>query len=62
MDKIDEIERELTSYAIEKFQEMPYVKLYGPKDLSHRGGIISFDIEEFILMMLLQFLILMVLQ
>lgn len=45
MDKIDEIERELTSYAIEKFQEMPYVKLYGPKDLSHRGGIISFDIE-----------------
>ena len=45
MKRIDEIERELTSYAIEKFQELPYIKLYGPKDLSHRGGIISFDIE-----------------
>ncbi|NSB15612.1 cysteine desulfurase [Clostridium beijerinckii] len=45
IDKIDEMERELTSYALEKFQELSYVKLYGPKDLSHRGGIISFDIE-----------------
>ncbi len=45
MDKIDEIERDLTGYAIEKLQELPYVKIYGPKDLSHRGGIISFDIE-----------------
>ncbi|WP_160683556.1 cysteine desulfurase [Clostridium sp. C2-6-12] len=45
MDKIDEIEKELTGYAIEKFEKLPYVKIYGPKDLSHRGGIISFDIE-----------------
>lgn len=45
MERIDEIERELTGYAIEKFKELPYVKIYGPKDLSHRGGIISFEIE-----------------
>jgi cysteine desulfurase/selenocysteine lyase len=45
MDKIDEIEKELTGYAIEKFEKLPYVKIYGPKDLSRRGGIISFDIE-----------------
>jgi len=45
MERIDEIEKELTGYAIEKFKELPYVKIYGPKDLSRRGGIISFDIE-----------------
>lgn len=45
MDKIDEIERDLTSYAIEKLEKLPYVKIYGTKNIKRRGGIISFDIE-----------------
>lgn len=45
MEKIDEIEKELIDYALSEFEKLPYIKIYGPKDLNHRGGIISFDIE-----------------
>lgn len=45
MDKIDEMEKELIGYAIGEFEKLSYIKIYGPKDLNHRGGIISFDIE-----------------
>ncbi|AGF57091.1 cysteine desulfurase/selenocysteine lyase [Clostridium saccharoperbutylacetonicum] len=45
MEKIDEIEKELIGYALNEFEKLPYIKIYGPKDLNHRGGIISFDIE-----------------
>jgi cysteine desulfurase/selenocysteine lyase len=45
LDNIHKYEIELTAYALEKMTEIPYVKIYGPKDLENRGGVISFSIE-----------------
>ena len=45
LDNIHKYERELTSYALEKMSEIPYVKIYGPMDLENRGGVISFSLE-----------------
>lgn len=46
LDNIEEYERQLTSYALDKLKEIPYVNLYGPKDVNLRGGIISFNIAD----------------
>jgi cysteine desulfurase/selenocysteine lyase len=45
MDKIHQYEKELTAYAIEKMLQIPYITLYGPKNVENRGGVISFSIE-----------------
>jgi cysteine desulfurase/selenocysteine lyase len=45
MDNIAEHEKELTEYALSKMREIPYVTIYGPRDMDNRGGIISFNIE-----------------
>ncbi|WML34460.1 cysteine desulfurase [Clostridium sp. OS1-26] len=45
MDNIAEHEKELTEYVLSKMKEIPYVTIYGPKDMSNRGGIVSFSIE-----------------
>ena len=45
MDKIHQHEMELTAYALERMQRIPYLILYGPSDLEGRGGIISFNVE-----------------
>jgi cysteine desulfurase/selenocysteine lyase len=46
LDNIEEYERQLTSYTLDKLKEIPYVSLYGPKDVNLRGGIISFNIKD----------------
>lgn len=46
LDEIEEYERQLTSYTLDKLKEIPYVSLYGPKDVNLRGGIISFNIKD----------------
>ncbi len=38
-------EQDLLQYAISKLESIPYVKLFGTKDLSKRGGIISFLVD-----------------
>lgn len=45
LSNIEEYEKELTQYALNKLQEIPYVTIYGPKDTKERGGLISFNIE-----------------
>ena len=45
MDKIREYEEYLTEYALEKFKILKNVKVFGPKDVKIRGGVISFYIE-----------------
>ncbi|MFL0248419.1 cysteine desulfurase [Candidatus Clostridium stratigraminis] len=45
LDKIHEYELQLTGYALGKMGELPNVKIYGPRDLENRGGVISFSIE-----------------
>lgn len=43
---IHEREMELTSYALSRLKELPYVSIVGPKDLTDRGAVISFVIED----------------
>lgn len=45
LDNIHRYENELTEYALEKLLEVPYVNIYGPKDLNNRGSVISFSVE-----------------
>lgn len=45
LENIHKYEMELTGYAMEKLLENPYIKIYGPKDMENRGGVISFSLE-----------------
>lgn len=46
MDKVREHEMELTKYALDKLSSMKGMVLYGPKDISKRGGVISFNLGD----------------
>ena len=48
MDNVHQYERELTSYALEKFSEVEAlgIDLFGPRDTNNRGGILSFTTAE----------------
>ncbi len=43
MDKVHQIEYELTKYTLDRFEELDFVKVYGP-DAEHRGGVVSFNV------------------
>jgi cysteine desulfurase/selenocysteine lyase len=45
MDNVRAHERELTAYALERLPEIPGLQLFGPADLDHRGGVVSFSME-----------------
>ena len=38
LDKIEEHEKELTQYALDRILSLPYIDIIGPKDLEMRGG------------------------
>ena len=46
MDKIREHEVELTKYALEKISAVKGITIYGTKDISKRGGVISFNFSD----------------
>jgi len=46
MDYVREHEVELTKYALEKLSAVKGIKLYGTKDISKRGGVISFNFAD----------------
>lgn len=46
IENVEKIEKELVSYALEKLSKLEYVKIYGPKDINKRGGVISFEIDN----------------
>jgi len=46
MENVFSYEKELTEYALKKFEEIENVKVYGPKQISERGGIIPFNVGE----------------
>ncbi|MDH3610604.1 MAG: cysteine desulfurase [Nitrosopumilus sp.] len=46
MDNIREHEIDLTSYAIEKLANVKGLHIYGTKDISKRGGVISFNFAD----------------
>lgn len=45
IDQIVRHEQKLTAYALEKLTALPYLKIYGPKNLTDRIGVIAFNIE-----------------
>ena len=46
MDNVREHEVELTKYAIEKLSEIKGIHIYGTKDITKRGGVISFNFAD----------------
>ena len=46
MDSIVAHEAALTRYALERLAEVPDLTVYGPTDLSRRGGAISFGLGD----------------
>jgi len=46
MDNIREHEMELTKYALEKLSQVKGLTIYGTKDISKRGGVISFNFAD----------------
>lgn len=46
IDNIEAIEKELTSYALEKLSEIPHLTIYGTKDIAKKAGVISFNIDD----------------
>lgn len=46
MDKIREHEIELTQYALDKLSQVKGLKIYGTKEISKRGGVISFNFAD----------------
>jgi cysteine desulfurase/selenocysteine lyase len=45
MDNVRAHEHELTAYALERLPEVEGISLFGPSDLDHRGGAVSFAID-----------------
>jgi cysteine desulfurase/selenocysteine lyase len=45
MNTIQALEKELISYLIEQLDALPYVIIYGTKDISKKTGVLSFNIE-----------------
>lgn len=46
LDNIENHEKMLMEYSLEKMLRIPYVRIQGPKDLESKGGIISFVIDD----------------
>jgi cysteine desulfurase/selenocysteine lyase len=46
MESIRRHEMELTAYALERLRELKYVKVFGPQDVNHRGGAVSFVVKD----------------
>lgn len=44
--EINIYEKGITQYALDRMDEIPYVKIYGPRDVKNKGGVISFSIED----------------
>mgnify|MGYP000928900548 CR=1 FL=1 len=46
MDRIQQMEKELVGYAIDKLSQIPHVVLYGTKDITKKAGVLSFNVED----------------
>ncbi len=45
MDAVQRHEHEITSYALAKLGELPWLTIYGPRDSKNRGAAVSFTVE-----------------
>ena len=46
MDRVRAHEEDLTGYALDRISAVPGVRVYGPRDPSRRGGVISFNFAD----------------
>ena len=46
MDKVRSHEEQLAAYALEQMGSVPGITVYGPKDASLRGGVVSFNLGD----------------
>lgn len=46
IDNVEKLEKELVGYAIEKLTEIPYITVYGTKDISKKAGVLSFNVQD----------------
>jgi cysteine desulfurase / selenocysteine lyase len=46
MDKVREHEMDVTNYAINAIDDLEDIIIYGPSDVNHRGGVVSFNIGD----------------
>ncbi len=46
MDAIRRHEEALTSYALERMAELPYIKIYGPDNAADRAGVVTFNDDD----------------
>ncbi|AJA49874.1 putative cysteine desulfurase [Clostridium pasteurianum DSM 525 = ATCC 6013] len=46
MDNVNSIEKALVSYALERLSEIPYITVYGTKDINKKAGVISFNVKD----------------
>ncbi|MDJ0791922.1 MAG: SufS family cysteine desulfurase [Acidimicrobiia bacterium] len=46
MEAVAAHEREITAYALERLSEVPDLTIYGPKDVTKRGGAVSFSLGD----------------
>ncbi len=46
MDNVRQHEIELTKYALDEFSKVPGLQIYGTKDITKRGGVISFNFAD----------------
>jgi cysteine desulfurase/selenocysteine lyase len=46
MDKVRSHEEQLAAYALEQMGSVPGITVYGPKDVSLRGGVVSFNLGD----------------
>jgi cysteine desulfurase/selenocysteine lyase len=46
MDRVRAAEADLTAYALKRLGEVQGLRLYGPAELEHRGGVVSFTLGE----------------
>jgi cysteine desulfurase/selenocysteine lyase len=45
MDNVEKIEKEILEYAMNELEKLDFIEIYGPKELSHKAGVISFNIN-----------------
>ncbi|MBD3234970.1 MAG: SufS family cysteine desulfurase [candidate division Zixibacteria bacterium] len=46
MEAVREHEKEITAYALRRLSELKYLRVFGPTDVKHRGGAVSFIDRE----------------
>ncbi|MGI9584636.1 MAG: cysteine desulfurase [Acidimicrobiia bacterium] len=46
METVASHEREITQYALDSLQEVPDLTIYGPTDVTKRGGAVSFELAD----------------